>query len=157
MRCYHLELMLSSGMKCYHLQLILSSGANVIIWDEMLSSRWKFYHLELKVIICDEILSFIIWDDNTPLFYFFWKLHSLFADWHTKKFAEIFVKVKKVCLFISVFFQKPLKLKPYLHYLHKCFYFIFLGCILKRTVNGKLLLVYLKILNNFQRWEMQSA
>ncbi len=30
--------MLSSGMKCYHLELMLSSGANVIIWDEMISS-----------------------------------------------------------------------------------------------------------------------
>jgi hypothetical protein len=25
-------------MKCYHLKLMLSSGLNVIIWDEMLSS-----------------------------------------------------------------------------------------------------------------------
>jgi hypothetical protein len=40
MQCYHLELMLSSGMKCYHLEVMLSSGSkcchlglNVIIWD----------------------------------------------------------------------------------------------------------------------------
>jgi hypothetical protein len=40
MKCYHLELMLSSGSKCYHLgrnviiwDAMLSSGANVIIWD----------------------------------------------------------------------------------------------------------------------------
>ncbi len=39
--------MLSSGTKCYHLELMLSSGANVIIWDEMLSSRMLCYHLEL--------------------------------------------------------------------------------------------------------------
>ncbi len=30
--------MLSSGMKCYHLKIMLSSGANVIIWDKMLLS-----------------------------------------------------------------------------------------------------------------------
>jgi hypothetical protein len=41
--------MLSSGMKCYHLELMLSSGANVIIWDEMLSSGMKCYHLELML------------------------------------------------------------------------------------------------------------
>ena len=29
--------MLSSGMKCYHLERMLSSGANVIIWDKMIS------------------------------------------------------------------------------------------------------------------------
>ncbi len=76
-KCYHLELMvssgtkwyhpglnviildetLSSGMKCYHLELVLSSGTtyyvlgwNVIIWDAMLSSG-------AKVIIWDKILS----------------------------------------------------------------------------------------------------
>jgi hypothetical protein len=38
--------MLSSGMKCYHLELMLSSGANVTIWDEMLSSGMKCCHLE---------------------------------------------------------------------------------------------------------------
>ena len=52
--------MLSSGMKCYHLELMLSSGANVIIWDEMLSSG-------ANVIIWDKMLSFganvIIWDE----------------------------------------------------------------------------------------------
>jgi hypothetical protein len=37
--------MLQSWMKCYHLKLMLSAGANVIIWDEMLSSEMKFYHL----------------------------------------------------------------------------------------------------------------
>jgi hypothetical protein len=64
MQCYHLranaiiwEEMLSSGMKCYHLELMLSSGANVIIWDEcyhlelMLSSGTKGYHLGLNFII----------------------------------------------------------------------------------------------------------
>ncbi len=30
--------MLSSGTKCYHVDAMLSSGANVIIWDEMISS-----------------------------------------------------------------------------------------------------------------------
>jgi hypothetical protein len=89
MKCYHLELMLSSGanviiwdgmllsgMKCYHLEQMLSSGANVIIWDEMPSSGANViiciycYHLVLS---CDVI----IWDDNTPHFYFSWKLHSL--------------------------------------------------------------------------------
>jgi hypothetical protein len=30
---------------------MLSSGANVIIWDEMLSSGMKCYHLECNVII----------------------------------------------------------------------------------------------------------
>ncbi len=63
MQCYHLELMLSSGTKGYHLELILWYGANVIIWT------WC-YHLVLS---CDVI----IWDDNTPLFYFSWKLHTL--------------------------------------------------------------------------------
>jgi hypothetical protein len=56
-------------MKCYHLELMLSSGANVIIWDEMASSGANViiciycYHLVLS---CDVI----IWDDNTPLFIF---------------------------------------------------------------------------------------
>jgi hypothetical protein len=70
--------MLSFGMKCYHRDLMLSSGANVIIWDEMLSSEIKCYHLELmlsfgtncyhlgcNVIILDEMVSsganVIIW------------------------------------------------------------------------------------------------
>ncbi len=90
MKCYHLELMLSYGTKCYHLELMLSSvlkcyhlGLNVIIWmkcyhlELMLSSSganviiWsKYYHLVLS---CDVI----IWNDNTPLLYFSWKLHSL--------------------------------------------------------------------------------
>ncbi len=38
MKCYPLKLMLSSGMKCYPLELMLSSGTNFIIWDEMFSS-----------------------------------------------------------------------------------------------------------------------
>jgi hypothetical protein len=41
--------MLSSGLKCYHLELMLSSGASVIIWDEMLSSGMKYYHLEIML------------------------------------------------------------------------------------------------------------
>jgi hypothetical protein len=52
--------MLSPGMKCYHLELMLSSGdemcsygSNVIIWDEMLSSWMTCYHLECNVIIWD--------------------------------------------------------------------------------------------------------
>ncbi len=53
-------------MKCYHLELMLSSGANVIIWDEMLSSRTKCYHLGLNAFIWDEMLSsganVIIWN-----------------------------------------------------------------------------------------------
>jgi hypothetical protein len=79
MKCYHLELMLSSGTKCYHLELMLSSRANVIICYEMLSTGANViiciycYHLVLS---CDVI----IWDDNTPLFYFSWKLHSLFEE-----------------------------------------------------------------------------
>jgi hypothetical protein len=36
---------------------MLSSGANIIIWDEMLSSGMKCYHLGLNVIIWDEMLS----------------------------------------------------------------------------------------------------
>jgi hypothetical protein len=42
---------------------MLLSGANVIIWDEMLSSGMKCYHLEISyhlgrnVIISDEMLS----------------------------------------------------------------------------------------------------
>jgi hypothetical protein len=39
---------------------MLSSGAKVIIWDEMLSSGMKCYHLGLIVIIRDE--NVIIWD-----------------------------------------------------------------------------------------------
>ncbi len=99
--------MLSSGTKFYHLgwnviiwDAMLSSGANVIIWDYMLSSGMQCYHLELMSIwdkmissganvihnsiiwsqFCHLVLScdVIIWDDNTPLFYFSWKLHSLF-------------------------------------------------------------------------------
>jgi hypothetical protein len=52
---------------------MLSSGANVIIWDEILSSGMKCYCLELmlslrrNVIILDDMLSsganVIIWDD----------------------------------------------------------------------------------------------
>jgi hypothetical protein len=61
---------------------MLSPGAIVIIWDEMLSSGafviiganviiWsKCYHPMLS---CDVV----VWDDNNPLFYFSWKLHSL--------------------------------------------------------------------------------
>ncbi len=36
---------------------MLSSGANVTIWDEMLSSGTKCYHLGWNVIIWDEIIS----------------------------------------------------------------------------------------------------
>ncbi len=58
MKCYHLELMLLSGLKCL--------GQNVIIWDEMLSSGMKCYHLGLNGIIWDEMLlsgaNVIIWD-----------------------------------------------------------------------------------------------
>ena len=46
---------------------MLSSGANVIIWDEMLSSGMKCYHLGCNVIICDEMslseANVIIWDE----------------------------------------------------------------------------------------------
>jgi hypothetical protein len=61
--CYHLGIMLSSGanviiwdeilssgMKCYHLKLILSSGAYVIVWS-------KCYHVGGNVIICKQMLS----------------------------------------------------------------------------------------------------
>ena len=41
--------MLSSGMKSYHLELMLSAGANGITWDEMLSSWMQCYHLELML------------------------------------------------------------------------------------------------------------
>ncbi len=45
---------------------MLSSGANVIIWDEVLSSRTKCYHLGWNVIILNAMLScganVIIWD-----------------------------------------------------------------------------------------------
>jgi hypothetical protein len=41
--------MLSSGMKWYHLEL--SSEADVIMWDEMLSSEMKCYQLGLNIII----------------------------------------------------------------------------------------------------------
>ncbi len=70
--------MLSSGMKCYHLEFHViiwikcyNLGQNVIIWDEMLSSVMQCYHLELmlssgaNVIIWNEMLSsganVIIW------------------------------------------------------------------------------------------------
>jgi hypothetical protein len=39
--------MLLSGMKCYHLECMLSFGAYVIIWDKTLSSGMQCYHLEL--------------------------------------------------------------------------------------------------------------
>ncbi len=90
MKGYHLELMLSSGTTCYHLgwnviiwDAMLSSGANGIIWDKMLSSGAKFIMVSsgANVIIwCYHVMlscDVIIWDDNTPLFYFSWKLHSL--------------------------------------------------------------------------------
>ncbi len=55
MKCYYLELILSSGSKFYHLGCkviiwdeLLSSGANVIL-DEMLSSGTNCYHLELML------------------------------------------------------------------------------------------------------------
>ncbi len=58
--------MLSSGMKCYYLELMLSSGANVIIWDEMLSCGMKCYHLELMLSsgtkYCHWGWNVIIWD-----------------------------------------------------------------------------------------------
>jgi hypothetical protein len=40
---------------------MVSSGANVIIWDEMLSSGMKCYHLELML---SSGLHVIIWDEN---------------------------------------------------------------------------------------------
>jgi hypothetical protein len=40
---------------------MLSSGANVIIWDEMLSSGIKCYHLEL-MLSSTVGLNVIIWD-----------------------------------------------------------------------------------------------
>jgi hypothetical protein len=40
---------------------MLSSGANVIIWDKMLSSGMKCYHLGRNVVIWDE--NVIIWDE----------------------------------------------------------------------------------------------
>ncbi len=53
MKCYHLELMVSSLSNCYHL------GWNVIIWSQC-------YHLGWNVIIGDAMLSsgsnVIIWD-----------------------------------------------------------------------------------------------
>jgi hypothetical protein len=42
--------MLISGMKCYHLELMLSSGANIIMWDDMLTSEMKCYHLDHKIV-----------------------------------------------------------------------------------------------------------
>jgi hypothetical protein len=49
---------------------MLSSGANVIIWDEMISSVPNVIMLQSGanhlVLSCDVI----IWDDNTPLFIF---------------------------------------------------------------------------------------
>jgi hypothetical protein len=64
--------MLSSGMKCYHLELMLSSGANVIIWDEMISSG-------ANVIMLQNGANVIIWCYHvilssgmiTPLFFIF--------------------------------------------------------------------------------------
>jgi hypothetical protein len=45
---------------------MLSSGANVIIWDEMLSSGMKCYHLGCNVIIWRQCYhlggNVIIWD-----------------------------------------------------------------------------------------------
>ncbi len=38
-------------IKCYHLELILSCGTNVIMWDEMLSSGMKCYHLEFGMML----------------------------------------------------------------------------------------------------------
>jgi hypothetical protein len=82
---------LSSGTTCYHL------GCNVIIWN-LCYHLWQnaiiwslcyngiirssCYHLVLS---CDVI----IWDDNTPFFYFSWKLHSLHRN-----------RVKCICLTI---------------------------------------------------------
>ena len=61
MKCYHLELMLSSGTTCYHLELhviiwdaMFISGANVIIWDKMLSSK-------ANVIMVSSGANVIIW------------------------------------------------------------------------------------------------
>ncbi len=51
------ENMLSSGMKCHHLELMLSPGQNVIIWNEMLLSGMQYYHLGQNVIIWNEMLS----------------------------------------------------------------------------------------------------
>ena len=41
--------MLSSGKKCYHLELCYHLGRNVIIWDYMLSCGMQYYHLELML------------------------------------------------------------------------------------------------------------
>ncbi len=105
MKCYHLgwnviiwdamlssganviiwDEMLPSGKKCYHLgwnviiwDAMLSSGANVIIcWDKMLSSGANVIMVSSGAIVIIWCYDVIIWDDNTPLFYFSWKLHSL--------------------------------------------------------------------------------
>ena len=45
---------LSSVMKCYHLELMLSSGVNVIIWDEMILSG-------ANVIMLQNRANVIIW------------------------------------------------------------------------------------------------
>ncbi len=60
---------LSSWMKCYHLELMLSSGANVIIWDKMLSSG-------ANVIIWDKMLSsgakVIMWSSGANVIIWFY-------------------------------------------------------------------------------------
>jgi hypothetical protein len=98
MKRYHLELMLSSGMKCFHLgcNAIIRSkcyhlGQNAIIWSQCYNSiiRSSCYHLVLS---CDVI----IWDDNTPLFYFSWKLHSLYKFGHSS-LSNVTHAVKPVC------------------------------------------------------------
>jgi hypothetical protein len=88
--------MLSSGMKCYHLELILSSGANVIIWDEMLSSG-------ANVIMLQNGANVISWCYHvmlssgmiTPLFFNFFLKTSL-THLAAEKFSWDLANQKKV-------------------------------------------------------------
>ncbi len=72
-------------MKCYHLDLMLSSGADVIIWDEMISSGANVKMLQSGanvIILCYHVMlssgmitpPFFIFPENfTHSFLFPWK------------------------------------------------------------------------------------
>jgi hypothetical protein len=93
--CYHVGSMLSCGMKCYHV------GWTVIMWDQCYHVVVKCYHVGSNVIMfCYHVvLSYdvIMGHDNTPPFYFSWKLHRLaFAsEFSLRRGIYVIVEVQK--------------------------------------------------------------
>ncbi len=125
MKCYHLELMLSSGTKCYHLELMLSSGtngyhlgwnviiwvamlssgANVIIWDKMISCGANVIMLSFaaNVIICCYLVMLSSGMITPPYFIFPENFtHSADTLWSLTRFAAVAYSINflSVCVYM---------------------------------------------------------